>query len=544
MARPRLHSRRTLLSISVTALVAAAAVGVLSLTLPGRLARDYDAKSLASLKKQAQRTRDRFASLLARLESQKARFSGTTLPADAASFVPLFRQSGLDAENEGIAVCNGDGFLEAWFGNVLSLADLIDHEDLGRLQASGGSVLVRSKATVYAIALQPLSGGGRLMAYFLRLAFLPQIRSSYIREYHALRPALRAEFDVDYWDFREDVQGFDKFFARHRDEFTGQPRQENEIQTLFFPLRNETGRIVATVTLASPSLTSRLTLAREDLRLVLLLALVIAGCMALAFVWSSPRFRRGRDLLSYAAGAVLLVGVRFAALPLGSLERIQSLGPFDPAVAGFVSAAGLTRSPADIFLTAATALGLALGLAGTFGRGRSALPPAPLSAGRAIVSHAAAAGLAAGAFLVLHGAARRIIFNSNLSLLRWDFDTSRLLLQLGLFLFLAAVLLILSVAFRLAFPRPGTPLLSGSAGALGAAAAFLAVPGPSVLLAAASAVLAAWLFAAAVVPGLARRRETWLAGLILASFWTARTLDGTAPPGPISFSRRPSPTPS
>jgi signal transduction histidine kinase len=525
MARRRLRSRRTLLLASAAALAAAMVVGALSLTLPGRLARDYDAKSLASLKKQAQRTRERFASLLARLESRKARFSGTALPADAASFVPLFRQSGLDPENEGIALCSGDGFLEAWHGNVLSLADQIAHEDLQRLQSSGGSVLVQSKASVYAIVLQPLSGEGRLLAHFLRLAFLPQIRSSYIQEYHALRPALRAEFDIDYWDFREDVEGFDKFFARHRDEFTGQPRQENEIQTLFFPLRNETGRIVATVTLASASLTSRLTVAHEDLRLVLLLALIIAGCAALAYVWSSPGFRRGRDLLSYAVGAVILVGARFAALPLGGLERVQSLGPFDPAVAGFVSAAGLTRSPADIFLTAAAGLGLALGLAITFGRRRSAVPAAPLSAGREIMGHTAAAALAAGAIFVLHGAARRVIFNSDLSLLRWDFDISRLLLQLGLFLFLAAVLLVLSVAFRLAFPRPGTSLLSGLAGALGAAAAVLAAPGPSALLAAASAALIAWLFAAAVVPGFARRREAWLAGLILASFWTARTLD-------------------
>ena len=85
-----------------------------------------------------------------------------------------------------------------------------------------------------------------MLAHFARLAFIPQVRSSYIREYHALRPAVRAEFDIDYWDFREDVEGFERFFARHKDEFTGQPRQKNEIQTLFFPIRNESGRIVAT----------------------------------------------------------------------------------------------------------------------------------------------------------------------------------------------------------------------------------------------------------------------------------------------------------
>jgi len=63
-----------------------------------------------------------------------------------------------------------------------------------------------------------------------------------------LAPAFRSDYDIDYWDFREDVEGFEKFFARHEDEFIGQPRQKNEIQTLFFPLRNETGRIMAAVT--------------------------------------------------------------------------------------------------------------------------------------------------------------------------------------------------------------------------------------------------------------------------------------------------------
>jgi hypothetical protein len=337
MTRRRFWTRGTLLAVSGVAVAAALVVAALTLTLPGLLSRDYDAKSLASLRKQALRTREGFSSLLASLESRKSRFAGKTLPADAAAFFPLFREAGLDTENEGIALSNGDGFIEAWYGNVLSLADQIEREDFELLKGSGGSVLVRSKASVYVIALQPLGGGGRMLAHFARLAFIPQVRSSYIREFHALQPAMRAEFDIDYWDFREDVEGFEKFFARHQDEFTGQPRQKNEIQTLFFPLRNERGRIEATVTLASPSLTSRLTVAREDLRLVLLLALLAAGIAALAFFWSSPEFRRGRGVLSSAIGAALLVGLRFVALPLGQLERVQSLGLFKPAVAGFVS---------------------------------------------------------------------------------------------------------------------------------------------------------------------------------------------------------------
>jgi hypothetical protein len=293
MARGRFWSRRTLVVASGAALVLAALVTVLSLTLPGVLSRDYDAKSLASLRGQAVRARQGFSSLLTALEARKARFAGSKLPAAAADFFPLFREAGLDAENAGIALSNGDGLIEAWYGNVLSPADQIGREELEAQKKTGGSFIVRSKATVFLVAFQPLGDGGRMLVHFARLAFIPQVQSSYIREFHALSPAFRSDFDIDYWDFREDVDGFEKFFARHKDEFTGQPRQKNEIQTLFFPLRNEKGHIMATVTLASPSLTSRLTESREDLRLILLLVLFAGGCAAVAYFWSSPDFLRG-----------------------------------------------------------------------------------------------------------------------------------------------------------------------------------------------------------------------------------------------------------
>ena len=364
-----------------------------------------------------------------------------------------------------------------------------------------------------------------MLVHFTRLAFIPQVKSSFIREFHALSPALRSEFHIDYWSFRDDIEGFEKFFARHEDEFVGQPRQKNEIQTLFFPLRNETGRIMATVTLASRSLTSRLTATREGLRLILFLLLIAAASAALVYFWSSLEFRRGRDPVAGIAGAALLIGLRLLALPLGQLERVQSLRLFRPDVAGFISWRGLTQSPADILLTALTALGLAAVLAVFAFRPRAERESRP-SLLRGLVAHVAAAALAAGAILAVYEVVRRVVFNSNLALLRWDFDISRLALQLGLFVCLVAALVVLAVVFRVAFRDPRTSLLSGLAGALGAAAVIIARTGPSFLLAAASAALIAWLFAVAAVHGLSKRRELWVAGLILSTLWLARSVDG------------------
>ena len=120
--------------------------------------------------------------------------------------------------------------------------------------------------------------------------------------------------------------------------------------------------------------------------------------------------------------------------------------------AGFVSWGGLTQSPADILFTALTVVGLAACLAYVVFRSPREFRQRPLTLGRTAVL-VAATGLGAGTGLALNEFARRVVFNSNLSLLRWDFDLSRLLLQLSLFLVLVAALLVLATAFRAAF-RP------------------------------------------------------------------------------------------
>ncbi|HOW86522.1 MAG TPA: ATP-binding protein [Candidatus Aminicenantes bacterium] len=511
--------------VAVGALAAALLAGVLSLLLPGFLSRNFDARSLASLRRQAVRTRREFSGRLDALAARRSRFAGAALPAAAADFVTLFRSSGLDPENEGAALTGGDGDVLAWYGNVLSPESQWDPEALREHGRDGGSVLVKSKASVYLVALQPIEGG-RMVFHFSRLAFIPPVRSSYIREYNALRPAPPFEMTVDYWDFRDDIAGYEEFFARHGDEFPSQSRQKNEIQTLYFPLRNEVGRITATVTLASPSLTSRLSAAREGLNLAALLALIMAAVAGLAFFWSSPGFLRRHALPPAVLGAGLLAATRLLALPLGRLERLQSLALFKPSVAGFASWAGLTGSPIDIFLTALAGLGLAacaasLAFPRTEGRpGRSSLP-------LAVLAHLVAAAGAAGTFLALREVCRLVVFNSNLSVLRWDFDLARLALQLGLFAALVAALLVLAVVFRLAFRDRRTAWTGALASGLAAAAAVLASgPRPGLLLAAIGAVLAACVFAVAVRPALARRREVWLAGLVIASLWLARSVDG------------------
>ena len=165
---------------------------------------------------------------------------------------------------------------------------------------------------------------------------------------------------IDYWSFREDVSGFERIFSKHGDEFAGEPRRANEIQTLYFPLRGPDKRILATVTLSSPSLTERLTTFREDMLLGFFVLLIGALLILLFGLLSSPRLFHKRSPGAILSVVLLAAGLRALFFPLSRLERVQSLSVFSPAGAGFFSIGGLTRSPADIFLTSA-AMVLAFG---------------------------------------------------------------------------------------------------------------------------------------------------------------------------------------
>jgi signal transduction histidine kinase len=525
MAGAKTLGRKALLAGSAVAVVLALLIVLLSLALPGILSSHYDQKSLASLKVRAQIVRREFDRLLARGDSLENRFALAPLPAEPETYFALFKKAGLDPANEGIALTAGDGNPVIWYGNVLSLIDIIPPDNFKALKGSSAPFLVRSKSSVYLVSLQPRGSDGSLLAHFRLLAFIPQFQSSYVLEYHALRP-LKTGFDIDYWDYGQDVSGFEKLFARHQDEFAGQPRRENGIQTLFFPLRNGTGRIMATVTLSSPSLPSKLTEVRETLWLFLFVFLAAGGILCLIFLWTSPAFLKERRLLPGGLIVLLTVSLRFLAFPLSRLEMVQSLAVFSPAAAGFRSQWGLTQSPADILLTSLLIFALTACLAVY---GKSLFQAVGQRPGQFLspVLHILAGALAAagvGAFLMI---LRKVAFNSNLSLLRWAINGPFLVLHLSLLLFLAALLLALFLAFKVAVLRSGNRLLSflliiGTAGILLAFGGNQGSPGLLVFHLA----LLSWVFVMAAFPDLAIRREAAVFGLILAALWTSSSLDG------------------
>ena len=433
----------------------------LSLLMPSLIARNYDQKGLEGLKEKAREVRREFAAVMASHERILARLRDAPPPSGKNDRLFAFLKGlSLSTETEGAACFGPDGRLAIWLGNVVDLDAHIRPGDLDSFSARKAPFLIRDKASFFLVSVEAAPDGGHL-ALFRLLAFIPQFQSSYLKESHFLGHKFLKRCQIDYWNFLEDVSGFEKIFAKHDDEFVGQPRQMNEIRTLYFPLRGPDKRILATVTLSSPSLTERLTGFRENIFFLFYGLLVLSLVSLLAYLATSPGFfvegSPPKALLIIAT----LAGTRLLFFPFSRLERVQSLSVFSPRGAGFLSLGDLTRSPADILLTALT-IALLAGVLTVLARPlfRTAKQDRSLLFSIAI----SAASLAIALFLMsaFQEVVRRLIFNSNIPLLNFRPEVSFFCLHLALLFFLATTLTVMIVVLRAAAvyaPGPGLPFI-------------------------------------------------------------------------------------
>jgi signal transduction histidine kinase len=376
--------------------------------------------NLGALRRQAESVKREFARLEVSMRDRLRILAGPSFPNENNKIFSLFKGLPIDPDLEGIAYYDEDGTLEVWLGNAIDF----------RPSAPDLSLLVRNKASVYLVFSARIRQSEQVVLFRL-LAFRPQLRAPFLSEYHFLNRDLGKRGHIDYWDFRDDVSGFEKIFARHRDEYLGEPRLDSEIQQIFFPLRNERREIVATVNLTSPSLRSL----HSQLREIMILFFTIALALALTLLvidlakpfLSVSRHRPGPFLLLVMA----LAGLRAVFIPLSRLERIQSQPAFSPSEAGFISFYGLTQSPADIFLTtfflALIVAALFLLARGFVGNGRW---HSPLGFTWLFSTLAMIASFAVLTFY--HDFIARLVANSNLNLLRFSGDLSFLLLHFGI----------------------------------------------------------------------------------------------------------------
>ena len=491
-------------------LVLALAFLILAWLLPPLLTSDYYQKSLSSLREQAESIKRQFALLEWGLQRQKGTLLASPFPQEKDKIFDLFKKMKLRPSIEGAAYYDEDGELAVWLGNV------IDFRPIG----AGSSFIVRNKASVYLASAQTIRRS-EMVVVFRLLSFLPRPRARYLQEYQFLPEGLRENCRLDYSDYRDDVSGFDKFFDRHKDEYIGRPRLENEIQTIFFPLRNDRREIVATVNLSSPSRLASQFRIRQWMTLFAGLALVLSLSLLVIHLARTGLFASPVRIPGVLLLLGTLAGMRLILLPLSRLERVQSLSVFSPSAAAFFSVGDLTQSPADIFLTS---LFLFLIIAASAAAARRIFKESGANLPRPGAVPAVVGVCAAAVFLVAvyQNILSCLIANSNVNLLHFAADPSFLLLQLSLVFLFSTLALLVFLAFRAVHrlsPRLAESLAFLLATLLGACLSLKGSRPPPVL--AVTMVLLAVIFFLARHPGWLKRPDVALAALAAAALFNS-----------------------
>ena len=509
------------------ALIAAGFLSVvslgLSLLLPALSSSHYYQDSLSLLRRDARRIKAEFTQAVSSLDKKRASLAGTSFPSEAKAVWSRLKDIALNKDIEGVEYYSGDGRLTAWFGSVLDLEPLFQDKTAAFPPAGRKAFILKSRASAYLVAVQDVPSGGRL-AFFRLMAYDPQFKSPYLEEYQFLSPLLPPGGEVDYWDYREDVSGFEKIFARHQDEFIGQPRLKDEVQSLIFPLRLGPKQILATVSMNAPSQQAYVSSVKETWLLIFHLSFLVTFVLLLAFLgwrfFSSP----GPKIFLAAAFILAVLVWRVGVFSLSRLPAVRSLSPFSPASSSFFSASFLTRSPADTFASAVCLLFILLTVGHSIRR-RVRERTRPAAVVPAFLAGAAAAFLSLELYLLLERFMAALVMNTNLNFLGFSFGVSFLFLLLSVFALLLsvffAVWLMLASAAAL---HPGR--WPGPASLLAGAAIFFAVrPLPDI----ASLVLVLGPVLVALVPAFRPRilslARVRFAGLCLAALWIGFSLN-------------------
>lgn len=445
----KLDKKRIFLYAFVLGIAISALFLILSFLLPTLISSNYYQKSLTQLRNKAETIKNEFTHVLDNIEQKKQLLLSSPFPEKKDGIFTLFKQIVLNTEREGLAYYKSQEDLILWLGNIVDIKSIsYSNEDGILYKEQKSSLLVRYKASVYLISIQKVNRDDYIVLYNL-LAFLPQFKTPYLKEISFLKPKLQRNTVIDYLDFHEDVSGFEKIFASYKDEYIGQPRLQDNIQTILFPLRNEKNEIVATVTLSSPSLSSKISVQKENILLILYLLFGASLLSLLIHLLKSPLFFKERKLLPGLLVLLTLGGLRLLFFPLSNLEKIQSLSIFSPASASFLSFWNFTKSPADIFLTSLF-LFLIIGCLAVYSRNLFNSEKKESSFVLSFLFSSVFIFISLLLIFLFQEFLIRLVFHSSLNLLRFSFEPSFILIHLSILFFFFTFFLTSLTGIRIA----------------------------------------------------------------------------------------------
>lgn len=483
------------------------------LIYPLFISSNYYQNSLNKLRNKSQAIQNEFSSVVEKILNKHKVLNQESTPEQEQIF-SFFEKFQINKEQEGIAYYDETKKLMLWTGRVIDIQEILlspKKEEIKNQQ----TFLIKNKASVYLVSINQNSDGSYFVFYY-RLAFLPQFRAQYLQEHHFLKDKLMSNCKIDYWDFREDISGFERIFHKYNDEYIGQPRLQNEIQTIFFPLRNKQSRIMATVTLSSPPLTSLISAQKQNLLLGFYVFLVVSLILLLIYIIRYSQLDKRPHLLQLIFVVVTLVSIRLIFLPISRLEAVQSLPVFSPATASFISIDNLTKSPADIFLTSLLLASLTGFLVSLFNK---SIKPRPQKSSFLfnILLGTFSAFISVFLIHILYKLIYLLVFNSKQSLLNLSLKPSFFLLHISVLLFVFSCLALAYITAKTAHVFSSDKIVPFTALLAAFFVYIIIFQGQiPVLVFALQAVVLFILFAMTHFPGLRNRKECLLSAFLVS----------------------------
>ncbi|MGQ9801234.1 MAG: sensor histidine kinase [Candidatus Saccharicenans sp.] len=400
---------------------------------------------LAGLRKSAASIKDEFSRLLSLLEKRRNYFEKPLPDYRPEVVFNLFRQAGLKTEVEGAAWLEQDLTPRLWLGSVADLKNQLTGWPEGSERLQPGSFIIQDRASFYLVKLITWTGHGYL-ALFELLAFQPQFQSAYVREFNRLQSIGRSGADINFWAHDQDTEALGRFFSRTQDEYLSQQAEETEIRTLYFPLRNEQGQILATVTLNSLQLQRQRIVLPGLIRILAIILAILSFSLTITWLYRS-RFQH--SLPPRITWVLILAGLIIIRVHLGLLARHYpgSTWPiFNAQSLGLRSPLGLAASPAELFISCLLFFVLIYVSLRIFAPATlwkeppTGTTPSSSTKKRTVALILLSSGSAL-AIMILAWFIRRLVVNCNLNLLNFSFTPASLLIYLSLFLALASLLL-------------------------------------------------------------------------------------------------------
>ena len=164
------------------------------------------------MREKAQSIKSEFSEIIEDMGETYAKIQDNDFPERKDEIFSLLKSLHIDPENEGVAFYDSDHMLALWLGQVIDLSKIILNDGTRfSLEDKKSTFLVQNKASAYLVSIKRLEKNQHIVFYRL-LAFLPEFKTPYLKEYHFLEEKVLKNCSITYQDFREDVSGFERIF--------------------------------------------------------------------------------------------------------------------------------------------------------------------------------------------------------------------------------------------------------------------------------------------------------------------------------------------